>query len=360
MKLGLIARADNSGLGCQLWELARHMNPHKVLVIDLSQYANDAENCNKLARLDRFPGAMVHQGLTPGPDVVESFLRDLDVVFTAETFYTQDLVHRATYSNVKTILQYNYEFLAELSNPQLPHPTLFAAPSLWNYFKVPFTNKKVLPVPIATDRFTPRGHPEVAKTFIHIVGRPAVHDRNGTLDLLASLKYVRSQIHLSLICQDAHYLRNTVAIGDVPPNVQLSLMSGDVENYWSNYAYGDVLILPRRFGGLSLTTNEAIGAGMPVIMTDIDPNTTWLPNAWLVRSSWKGSFTVATKIDYYSAQPMALAAKIDQFATDPEFYAGAQEEARGLANTYSWENLLDSYKTLFDALASSDIHAPSF
>lgn len=65
-------------------------------------------------------------------------------------------------------------------------------------------------------------------------------------------------------------------------------------------------------------------------------------------------------IEYYSAQPVALAAKMDQFATDPEFYQRAQEDARALAATYSWDSLLGSYKDLFDELASIDTHAPSF
>lgn len=354
-----MARADNSGLGTQTWEAFRHLHPDKTLVIDLSAYANDAENCNKRARLDRFPGAMVFRGLIPTPDVIEAFLKDLDVVLSAETFYTQDMIHRAIYRNVKTVLWYNYEFLANLRS-DFPPPTLFAAPSLWNYFKVPFANKRLLSVPIATDRFQPRKHPDVAKTFIHIVGRPAVHDRSGTKDLLACLQYVRSEISLSLICQDANFLRETVRPKEVPSNVRLSLMSGDIENYWSNYTYGDVLILPRRFGGLCLPTNEAIGAGMPVIMTDIDPNNTWLPHDWLVPSSWKGAFTVMANIEYYSALPLPLAAKIDQFATDPAFYSRAQEEAKALAQTYSWTNLLDSHKTLFDELAKIDLHPPSF
>ena len=36
MKLGLIARADNTGLGMQTWEFYRAMKPEKTLVVDIS------------------------------------------------------------------------------------------------------------------------------------------------------------------------------------------------------------------------------------------------------------------------------------------------------------------------------------
>ena len=38
MKLGIIARSDNSGLGNQTRELVHMLNPDKVLLIDFSEF----------------------------------------------------------------------------------------------------------------------------------------------------------------------------------------------------------------------------------------------------------------------------------------------------------------------------------
>ena len=96
MRLGLVARADNSGLGIQSWEFARHMNPDKVMVINLDFLANDAEHCNKRAFLDRYRGEVtVLNKVTPEPHEIEDFLDGLDLVFAPETFYTWDFVARA-------------------------------------------------------------------------------------------------------------------------------------------------------------------------------------------------------------------------------------------------------------------------
>ena len=46
MKLGLIARADNGGLGTLSWEFARHLKPHKVLLVENGIYQTFPERYN--------------------------------------------------------------------------------------------------------------------------------------------------------------------------------------------------------------------------------------------------------------------------------------------------------------------------
>jgi glycosyltransferase involved in cell wall biosynthesis len=126
--------------------------------------------------------------------------------------------------------------------------------------------------------------------------------------------------------------------------VLLHLDGADVTNYWDNYSSGDVLLMPRRFGGLCLPVNEALGAGMPVIMPDISPNNTWLPDEWLIPASRKGTFRAKQHIDFYSVDHRALAAKIDQLASDAEFYTKALATAADLREQLSWKNLLPEYQ----------------
>ena len=100
MRLGLIARADNTGLGHQTWELYRHLNPHKTLVVDISHLKG-----NQLFP-ERYPDAKVVKGFPTVDDFAE-FLDDLDVVFTCEIPYGYVLFELAEDMGVKTNLQCN-------------------------------------------------------------------------------------------------------------------------------------------------------------------------------------------------------------------------------------------------------------
>jgi glycosyltransferase involved in cell wall biosynthesis len=345
--LGLIARADNSGLGIQCWEFARHMNPDRVLVIDVGHLYDETAHCNKRTFLDRYPGALVHTGWTPHRHLLNQFCAGLDVIFTAETTYSPELVTAAHHCGARVVVQYNYEFLAhQLYN--YPQPDVFAAPSQWNWDTLEVPNRTHLPVPIATDRFAPReSNRDGKRHFLHIVGRPATHDRNGTPDLLAALPHVTADIQLTLTCQDVAYLAQ-LDHHDIPENVELVVETGDVNNYWDLYR-GDVMIMPRRFGGLCLPAQEALGAGMPVVMPDVDPNNRWLPQEWLVPATRRDQFAAVTPIDVYHSNPRALAAIIDRFATDLRFYDRACARAARLRDQLSWDALKSDYDKILAA-----------
>ena len=114
MRLGIIARSDNTGLGNQTRELVKMLNPDKILLID-SQHFNGNEqhpewykDYNVTTTSSGFPGQR---------EVIE-FLRDIDLVLSCETFYRQDFLHYAKRREIKTILQYNFEFLLNMSIPE--------------------------------------------------------------------------------------------------------------------------------------------------------------------------------------------------------------------------------------------------
>lgn len=344
MRIGLIARADNTGLGVQTHEFYRHMRPAKTLVVDLS-----ARKRNRL-HPERYPDAEVVRDF-PTIAQFEHFLRDLDVVYTAETPYGHELFSLAANKGVRTVLHYNWEFLDHLQRPHLPRPTIFAAPSTWHYNEMPFENKTLLPVPIATDRFATRAHGPTATHFLHIAGTPALHDRNGTKDLLAALEHVTAPVTVTIRCQDPAYVDEAASSRRMPSNVNLVIDTTDTPNYWDLYKSGDVLVMPRRFGGLCLPVNEALGARMPVIMPAIEPNTAWLPADWLVPATEQGRFMARTKIAVHSTDPHALAAKIDQFATDRDFYRDARASAETLSAQNSWAAMRSAYEHLFESIA---------
>jgi len=331
MRLGLIARADNRGLGQQTWAVQRNLKPAKTMVVD----CDSAQPLD--LHLERFPNAYIVRGL-PSAYEYQHFVEGLDAVYTAETGYG-DLWTHANKAGVKTVLHANYEFL----DPR-DQPTVWAAPSPWHLDRFPAGAQHLL-VPIELDRFPVTEKPLRASRFLHIVGRPAIHDRNGTLDLLQALQHVTATITMTVTCQVPGYVGSLIHDHNIhtPDNVTLILDSVDRDFYWTAYQHQDALILPRRFGGLCLPANEAIGAGIPVIMPDINPNNTWLPAEWLTESMLAGDFRAKQHIFWYRTDPQVLAAKIDQLALDNDFYVRACAKAHVLRQQLSWETLTPRY-----------------
>jgi len=337
MRIGLIARADSRGLGIQTKSFHDAMHPAKTLVVDCpSQQPLPV-------RRDWYPGAQWVHRLPTAADL-ETFLDGVDVVYTAETGYGHHLWDIANRRGIKTVLHANYEFLNRHDQP-----TVWAAPSLWHIGQWPHGTIH-LPVPIEVDRFPDTQKPSSAKRFLHIVGRPTFdHDRsplhrNGTVDAIKALQRVSADIEVTFRCQQAGYVE--ALLEQHPVGVKVTVETGDTPNYWDNYTGFDALIMPRRFGGLCLPVNEALGAGMPVIMTDINPNNTWLPEEWLVPTHHAGYFTAKQRISCHRADPQELAATITRF-TEPQFYETAVKKAARLRERYSWAALKPRYMQVF-------------
>lgn len=340
MRLGLIARADHRGLGRQTRAIFDQLHPNKTLVV----------NCPSAhplpLHLEYFPGATIVNRIPTDRDC-RDFLRDgVDVVYSAETFYNPNLPDIAREFGVKTLLHINREFL-DLRD----RPDLWAAPSMWHFDEIP-EPRMFLPVPIDLDAFPSRPPSSKATRFLHVIGRPAIHDRNGTADLLDSLDYVRSPITVTITCQDPHYVSGLLASRRIPRHITVDVRTGDAKCFTDLYKDQDVLVLPRRFAGLCLPANEALGAGMPVIMPDISPNNTWLPADWLTPADRRGEFRAKTWVDIYSADHRALAAKIDQFAEDAAFFAASQDTARRMAKELSWDEQRPVYRKLLSDLCT--------
>lgn len=339
VRLGLIARADSRGLGVQTKAVYDNLRPDATLVVD-------CPSANPLPlRRDWYPDATWIKGLPTQRDL-RRWLAGVDVVYTAETGYGQALWSEAERAGVATLLHANYEFL-----DRADRPTLWAAPSMWNFDQFP-EPRQFLPVPIDLTKFPTRPPQPKATRFLHVIGRPAVHDRNGTADLLGALAHVRSPIEVTLTCQDEHYISGLLASRRIPRHIKLRQRTGDVPDNADLFADQDVLVMPRRFGGLCLPVNEAFGAGMPVIMPDVSPNDAWLPTDWLVSAESCGEFRAKTRVEIFSADHRALAAKIDQFAEDSAFYATSADTARRMAKELSWTEQAPTYRKLFADLCT--------
>ncbi len=337
-RLGLLVFGTDTGLGTLTRSLYHHLCPAKTMLVDLSPLRPLAVHSDWYKYDVRTNGY-------PSKDDIDTFLDDLDVVFISETPLNYYLIEEASRRGVSTIIQPMAEGCPYFSHHQLPMPTLFALPTPWlrdRYEALPGANIIDLPVPIDTTILPQRTIAE-AKTFFHITGRPSPYDRNGTLDFIAVVKQVQNSIDAEFIlyCQaptpeilKAQEGSRIRAVSHVPE-------CGDL------YREGDILILPRRYGGLCLPCQEAVGSGIPVLMPDVSPNNDWLPDSWLIPTTGQvqvfGSFTL---IDIHNVNVAVLADRMIELYRNPDKVAAMVAEAQQLRKARSWEALKPVYQEL--------------
>jgi glycosyltransferase involved in cell wall biosynthesis len=263
---------------------------------------------------------------------------------------------RAKELGVKTVLVPNFEFLEFLRTPSLPKPDLFLVPSVWRMKEIEqFGPTKYLHFPVDR-KLIPLRKINWVETYLHNVGNPAVHDRNGTRSILDAMKLIDNpNIKVFINGPTVEVLKDfPIYYGKVDKRISWGL-SGDVIDYWHLYDGGSILLLPRRYGGNCLPMNEALSAGMPVIMTDISPQNTFLPKEWLVPAIPIDVFRARTDITVYEADPKALAEKMEWFYNlNSEEMLRESKKASALADTISWTTLLPEYTKIFEDLVRGD------
>lgn len=342
-KLGIIVRSDlGSGLQSQTYNLTRMLKPDRILHINSKPF-NGREQHTEM--YEGFQGFST-QGF-PDARSVRRFLAGLTHVLTAETFYGFEMIKLANQNNIKTFNQYNYEFCDHLRQP-LPNPYLWLAPSHWytEEMKAKFENVRYLPPPIFTNDFKDARETNFDRTgsrrFVHIVGKQAEHDRNGTEDLLRALEFCQSEFEL--------VIRSQYPLPYEINDRRLTFDFGNKTEQNELYKDFDAMIIPRRYGGLCLPMNEALCSGLPVIMTDVSPNNQILPEHWLCQAKVKMQFMTRTMIDCHMSDLQDLASIIDRFATMPDKDL-SREKATAFQigfNEFDADNLREKYKEVLE------------
>jgi hypothetical protein len=309
MRLGIIARSDNTGLGNQTRELVNMLNPDKILLINSAPFNNNKQNPDWYKDYNVYS---TKNGMPTTKEIVW-FLKDVDVVISCETFYHLDLVDLARQQGTKTILQYNYELFGNLTNPNWSLPDVLLSPSLWNIEIVKEKFGSVcdvihLPPPTNESLFNKAKENNLSKDhnrILHIAGKKAAKDRNGTESIFEMIKHskedyelvIKSQTPLNPNCKDS---RVKIEIGNPASR----------EDMYDGF---DAMILPRRYAGLCLPMNEALMSALPVFMTNVSPNNKILPEDWLVESTKIGSFRTKSMVDIYDIAPDKFANIVDGY-----------------------------------------------
>lgn len=353
MRIGTIVFGTDTGLGNQTKAFYDHMAPYKSLLVDLKKF-NGME-----VHSDWYTTGNVRRTAgIPLRDDFEWLIDGVDILFFCEAPLNYQIYDMASRRGVPSVQQYNYEFLDFLNDDTLTRPTIFAAPSVWRQHEVESKfgkeSVRLLRVPVDLSKLHFRPNAEEVPTVVHIVGRAATHDRNGTLDYLDSIKYLPTNFRHIIYAQNTTPTANRKIqeyTGHYQYNVELR---GNVTSYAELYSEGDVLVLPRRYGGLCLPMQEALSAGMPVIMTDISPNNEVLPKEWLVPATVQGAFTGRSPIEVYEVKPEELAAKIRSVIQEKDSLISHKSLARELARGISWDVRKNEYLSLFHELTTNN------
>jgi glycosyltransferase involved in cell wall biosynthesis len=348
MRLGIIARSDNTGLGNQTRELVNMLNPNKILLIDSTSFNKNKQHPEWYKEYN----VITTNFGFPKRGEIKQFLEGLDIVFSCETFYSSMFVDMARDLKIKTILQYNYEFLVNIQNKEESLPDVFVAPSLWqieSMIKMFGDQVKIvhLPPPTNVDLFKTARDENLSRfhsRLLHVGGKQAARDRNGTNIVFEMLKYSKEDYELVVTSQTE--FENEVS------DSRVKLLRQNIKNRENLYLGFDAMILPRRYAGLCLPMNEALISAMPVFMTNLSPNNKILPERWLVDATHIGQFKAKSIIDVYSANPKELAELVDNYMrmTRKKQLKMKKQAFEIGNNTFSVEALKNKYLNLFKSL----------
>lgn len=327
MRLGLIARCETArGIAIQSKNFYDHMPVDSVLLVRMPRpdcaeapewydwrHTTTATYNPVLHRLDE--------------DLVRGWLRDLDVVFTVETPNDWRIPLWCREMGVKLVIQGNPEFVRHgmAGFEDLPHPDSWWWPTSWRRDLLP--PGELMPVPM--DRVGVR-EPDGKLRVLHVMGKRAYQDRNGTEILVQMVRLVRSDIVLTVYGID----------GQLPEfrrqrNVELRLHPMGVEDNWRMYENQDVLVMPRRYGGLCLPALEAAAHGLVVIMPDCSPNDELAAIRTRV-ARWRPVTLAAGVVKIADANPSDMAGAIDAMNTPAAFREARTRQAAMLPTWDVW------------------------
>lgn len=331
MKLGLIARCEDRGLGNLTREFYEHMNPDRVLLVlphnELEKHTSWYPGAT-WAELDTKTVGNIGTHFV-NENLVREWLHGLDIVYTAETFYDWKITEWAREQAVRTVCHAMPEYFRTERAPMVDQ--------WWNptTYRQGFMPRKtrIVAVPIATEHFTFSTSEQVTPIqWLHPAGSRAAKDRNGTVTLMRALKLTKQSHDVTICAQDSFDWGVHPARG-----VRLTQHHNTAEHYWDLYRDKNAVILPRKYGGLCLPAHEAMAAGCALVMTDTRPqNEEWpiVPIECEMDGGVMGIYE--HKIPLAQAQPGAVAEVMDYLAANPVAVTTARNRSRAYAELHSW------------------------
>jgi hypothetical protein len=260
---------------------------------------------------------------------IEWILDGIDTLLIFENEYMPGVTHKAHKKGIKVVVMPMHE-----GTPwKEMYADIWLCPSSLEYeCEYPMGKKVRLNVPVNTD-FVIWKKRTTAKRFIHNAGRGGANLRNGTVELLACMKDVKSPIELVIRSQMLPFNKD---------DERISIDFQNRRNYWDLWIDGDVFIFPEKFNGLSLPIQEAVAAGYAVMVGDRKPFNEWLPKELLIPIDGEESACMVNSFKSAIIDPNKIAKHIDMwYNTDITRFS---EWGKKWAEENSWKALKQKYE----------------
>ena len=341
--LGLIARCDNGGLGNQTWELARHLQPERVLLMRMPGAAGRGTEYP-----ERYADFDVTEAFYPlAPADLAAFAgglfrggRGLKTVLTSETWYANEAV--IAVNALRSVGARS----ALIAMPELYVPAgedLIIAPTTWHQP----AGSVHLPHPVALDRFPNWKAPQEQCMDFYHPAAPAMLDRNGAELVLQALPYVEAECGLTVRSDSPP--PSSLRLEEVEQGrwmgavfaVTVEWLNGRSTDYWDQYVVDcDALLLPRRYAGMCLPAQESAALGWPRVMLDLPPQDEW-PGSLLVPATVQQKVQMkGGRFPVHTAEVQKLADTMTYLASFPDVYQETSSDSRAWAESISWDALL--------------------
>jgi len=322
IRIGLIARADATGLGNQTQDWVNNLPQITKLLLVWGELPFDPNVFQDKETI------VCKQGM-PSIEEIKDFVKDIDVLMAIETPYNWNAFSIAKSAGVKTILAPNYEFFPN-AIPEEPDLYLCYNPLTMDYIPEP---KVYLQQPLDRNQFEFKLRTK-AKTFLFNNGNGGVLGRNSLSEFVQAIPLVKSDvkfiIHSQVPFDTINDSRVTAKIGNF-----------SLAEIWKE---GDVFVHLRKFGANSLPIQEAMSLGMPILGVDRKPENEFLPKELLVEPEKTMPIKIREdliEIEASIISPLKIAEKIDEIAnTDISKYSKMMDKQ---AEKWSWDNLRDKW-----------------
>jgi hypothetical protein len=233
---------------------------------------------------------------------VVNFIEGIDVLLMFEIPFYWEIIDIAKKLNKKTVLIPMYE-----CTPIPIDVDHFLCINELDYhiYKQAYPNKKVSFSRNPSNSNVIWRQRERARKFVHNAGYHFNSNRNGTLSLIDSLKYIKSPIEL--------VIRSTKKIDLKIDDDRVTLTSGplDFKSIWDD---GDVFIMPEKHNALCLPLEEAYSAGMLVMAGNRFPNNFIFPKDPLIPvSEYRQNLLTSVVANEAYYDPKEIAKTIDDW-----------------------------------------------
>lgn len=328
--LGMLVRADHRGLATLTGIMARCLNPERVLLVDMGRHSPTA--CHPEQYPDRW-GTVTYDDLLAGTYCWSGFLDGLDAVYTAEIPYDFRLFSEASKRGVKTVMHVMPELDPYVRDPGLSRPDVMALPTEWMQDRYP--GAPLLPVP--SEPFKP-----VRGDLVVHPGSLAMKDRNGTRVVLdASLRTRWPVVVRAQTPPDRPHGRATVEVADLDESHDL-------------FSGAALVVIPRRYGGLSIVIQEALSAGLPLLLPESDPYAAAVPPVARLRAVEGRNFqTKGGTIVLTDVTARAVAERIELVMADDGLRRKMAAASRKWARDNAWEFLKPAWDVVLGVAVSA-------